>query len=149
VVVKNKIPNETDAALTDSSTKALYGRLIRDYVVRYKARLSLAIFFMVISAVTTTATAYVMKPIVDEVFFEKDQQVIYYTVIAIILIFSLRGIATFGQAVCMSWVGNRVVADIQKDLFRKLIVADLAWVNKNPTGQLISRFVFDTALLQN
>lgn len=148
VVEKKQTPNETAPVVTNSSTKALYGRLIRDYVLRYKTRLFFAIIFMVISAVTTTATAYLMKPIVDEVFFEKDQQIIYYTVIAIGVIFSLRGIATFGQAVCMSWVGNRVVADIQNDLFRKLIFADMAWVNKNPTGQLISRFVYDTALLQ-
>ncbi|MBO6825046.1 MAG: lipid A export permease/ATP-binding protein MsbA [Sneathiella sp.] len=148
MVEKKQIPNATAPVVTGSSTKALYGRLIREYVMHYKARLFLAIIFMVIGAITTTATAYLMKPIVDEVFFEKDQQVIYYTVIAIAVIFSLRGVATFGQAICMSWVGNKIVADIQKDLFKKLIFADLAWINKNPTGQLISRFVFDTNQLR-
>ncbi|MBE7636378.1 ATP-binding cassette domain-containing protein [Sneathiella sp. P13V-1] len=146
---KDEVKDKQVKKVTAPGTaKVLYRRLIRDYVSHYKGRLTFAILFMLVSAFTTTATAYLMKPIVDEVFFEKDQQVIYYTVIAIAVIFSLRGMATFGQSICMSWIGNRVVADIQRDLFKKLIIADLAWLNDNSTGQLISRFVYDTNLLR-
>lgn len=131
-----------------SSGASLYGRLLRDYVSRYKGRTVGAIFFMVIGAMTTAATAFLMKPIVDEVFFEKNPEVILHTTIAVVLIFSLRGFASFGQAVLMNWVGTRVVADIQSALFRKIISADLAWFHDNPTGQLISRFAFDTNQLR-
>jgi len=129
-------------------TSVLYGRLLREYVLQYKWRLVAAVFFMIIGAVTTAATAFIMKPIVDEVFFEKNSEVILYTTIAVVVIFSLRGIASYGQAVMMNWVGTRVVASIQSNLFAKLVMADLAWFHENSTGQLISRFVFDTDLLR-
>lgn len=129
-------------------TSILYSRLLRDYVFPYKGRLAGAVFFMVISAATTALTAFLMKPIVDEVFFEKNPEIVLYTTVAVVVIFTLRGAATYGQAYLMNWVGNRVIADIQAALFKKLIMADLAWFHENSTGQLISRFVFDTNLLR-
>ncbi|MAZ04686.1 MAG: ABC transporter permease [Sneathiella sp.] len=126
----------------------MYGRLVRDYVIDYKGRLFLAIFFMIISALTATATAFVMKPIIDEVFFDKNPEFVIYTTLAVVCIFAARGFATYGQTVVMDWVGTRVVADIQKDLFKKLVFADLAWFHDNASGSLISRFVFDTNYLK-
>nr|WP_169569447.1 ABC transporter ATP-binding protein [Sneathiella limimaris] len=127
---------------------ALYGRLLKNYVLKYKYRLAAAIVCMIVGAITTTATAFLMKPIVDEVFFEKNPEIVVYTTIAVVVIFSLRGIATFGQAYFMHWVGNRVIADLQRKMFDKLIGADLAWFHDNSTGNLISRFVYDTNLLR-
>ncbi len=131
-----------------TATFALYGRLVRDYVSHYKWRLFLAIFFMIVSALTATATAFVMKPIIDEVFFDKNPEFVFYTTIAVIGIFAARGFATYGQTIVMDWIGNRVVSDIQKKLFKKLVFADLAWFHDNSTGNLISRFVFDTNYLK-
>ncbi|WP_202526009.1 ABC transporter ATP-binding protein [Sneathiella litorea] len=131
-----------------SATVALYGRLLRDYVSLYKGRLFLAIIFMIVSALTATATAFVMKPIIDEVFFDKNSDFVIYTTLAVIGIFAARGFATYGQTIVMDWVGTRVVSDIQKNLFRKLVFADLAWFHDNSSGELISRFVFDTNYLK-
>jgi len=142
--------NETTKVEPERSAPAtIYRRLLREYVAQYKWRLVLAIIFMVVSAGTAAATAFVMKPIIDEVFFEKNASYVMYTTIAVILIFSLRGIATFGQTVMMDWVGTRVISDIQKDLFGKLVYADLAWFHDTSPGNLISRFVVDTQHLRN
>ena len=103
---------------------------------------------MIISALTATATAFVMKPIIDEVFFDKNPEYVIYTTLAVVCIFAARGFATYGQTIVMDWVGTRVVADIQKDLFKKLVFADLAWFHDNASGSLISRFVFDTNYLK-
>ncbi len=147
--MNQKLPEvDIKAEKLKGNSVALYSRLLRDYVLKYKLKLLAAIFFMIIGAMTTAATAFLMKPIVDEVFFEKNPEVVLYTTIAVVFIFTLRGLATFGQAYFMQWVGNKVIADIQRSLFRKLIGADLAWFHENSTGQLISRFVYDTELLR-
>ncbi|PHQ71029.1 MAG: ABC transporter permease [Sneathiella sp.] len=104
---------------------------------------------MVVSALTAAATAFVMKPIVDEVFFEKNASYVLYTTAAVVVIFMLRGFATYGQTIMMDWVGTRVISDIQKDLFGKLVYADLAWFHDTSAGSLISRFVVDTTHLRN
>jgi len=148
-VTKAPIVNKNIAQTSHrEKTSVLYGRLLREYVFKYKARLVAAVFFMIIGAITTAATAFIMKPIVDEVFFDKNPEIILYTTLAVVVIFTLRGIASYGQAVLMNWVGTRVIANIQSDLFKKLVMADLAWFHENSTGQLISRFVFDTNLLR-
>ncbi|MEX1035192.1 MAG: ABC transporter ATP-binding protein [Sneathiella sp.] len=134
--------------LPKSATVVLYGRLVRDYVSHYKGRLFLAIFFMIVSALTATATAFVMKPIIDEVFFDKNPEFVIYTTVAVVCIFAARGFATYGQTIVMDWVGTRVVSNIQRDLFKKLVFADLAWFHDNASGSLISRFVFDTNYLK-
>jgi len=134
--------------VADTATMAVYGRLVREYVSRYKWRLFLAIFFMIISALTATATAFVMKPIVDEVFFDQNPAFVIYTTLAVVAIFAARGFATYGQTIVMDWVGTRVISDIQKDLFRKLVYADLAWFHDHSTGHLISRVVFDANYLK-
>lgn len=131
------------------SAKELYTRLLRNYVLKYKLHIVWAVFFMILTAVSSAATAFIMKPIVDEVFFEKNPDFIAYTVIGVIGIFSVRGFASFGQTLLMNWVGVKVVADIQTELFRKLVHADLAWFHDNPPAKLISRFVFDTNQLKS
>ncbi len=117
--MNQKLPEtDTKAEKVKGNSVALYGRLLREYVLKYKLKLLAAIFFMIIGAVTTAATAFLMKPIVDEVFFEKNPEIVLYTTIAVVFIFAARGLATFGQAYFMQWVGNKVIADIQRSLFR-------------------------------
>jgi ATP-binding cassette, subfamily B, bacterial MsbA len=140
---------ETASKKNDNSAMTtIYRRLLKQYVAPYKWRLALAIVFMIISAITTAATAFVMKPIVDEVFFEQNANFIYYTTAAVVVIFALRGFSAYGQAVTMDWIGTRVISDIQFNLFQKIVSADLAWFHDNPTGNLISRFVFETNQLR-
>jgi ATP-binding cassette, subfamily B, bacterial MsbA len=61
----------------------------------------------------------------------------------------VKGIASYFQSVLMYKVGQRVVADIQSTLFRRLIGADLAFFHANPTASLVSRFTNDANLLRN
>lgn len=141
--------NTTEKKPDNSKAAAIYGRLLKEYVAPYKGRVLLAMLFMMVSAATSAATAFVMKPIVDEVFFEQNPEYIYYTTAAVVVIFALRGFSAYGQTILMDWVGTRVVSDIQISLFRKIVSADLAWFHNNPTGNLISRFVFETNQLKN
>ena len=107
VMSDNRLSKATPEMPDKSATVALYGRLLRDYVSHYKGRLFLAIFFMIVSALTSTATAFVMKPIVDEVFFEKNPEFVIYTTLAVVGIFAARGFATYGQTIVMDWVVTR------------------------------------------
>ncbi|USG60838.1 ABC transporter transmembrane domain-containing protein [Sneathiella marina] len=138
----------TREKIDNSTVTVIYGRLLKEYVAPYKGRVILAMLFMMVSAATAAATAFVMKPIVDEVFFEQNPIYIYYTTAAVAVIFALRGFSAYGQTVLMDWVGTRVVSDIQLALFKKIVSADLAWFHSNPTGNLISRFVFETNQLK-
>ncbi|MEQ9606249.1 MAG: ABC transporter ATP-binding protein [Kiloniellaceae bacterium] len=135
--------------LRDEHTKVLVRRLVRDYVARHKGRIALALLGMGIVAGTTAAFTQLIKPVVNEIFINKESTLLYPIALATIAVFTLRGFAAYSQAVLMSYVGHRVVARIQQQLFDKLVGADLAFFHHNSPGTLISHFINDVNLLRN
>ncbi|MGD1878357.1 MAG: ABC transporter ATP-binding protein [Kiloniellaceae bacterium] len=135
--------------LRDEHTKVLVRRLIRDYVAAHKGRILLALAGMGIVAGTTAAFTQLIKPVVNEIFIAKQADLLLPIALATIAVFTLRGFAAYSQAVLMSYVGHRVVARIQQQLFDKLIGADLAFFHHNSPGTLISHFINDVNLLRN
>jgi len=135
--------------LRDEHTKVLVQRLVRDYVAEHKLRILLALLGMGMVAATTAAFTQLIKPVVNDIFIAKQSALLYPIALATIAVFALRGFATYSQAVLMSFVGHRVVARIQQQLFDKLIGADLAFFHHNSPGTLISHFINDVNLLRN
>ncbi len=134
--------------LNQVSTQALVARLVRAYVRPHRGRLIFAVLCMVVVAATTAANAYLMKPVFDDVFILKDERMLVLIPIAILVIAVIKGIATYGQSVLMSHVGQRIVSTIQLGMFSHLMLADIAYFQKTSTGKLISRFNNDANMLR-
>tara|TARA_B100001123_G_scaffold426106_1_gene539840 strand:- start:9 stop:1796 length:1788 start_codon:yes stop_codon:yes gene_type:complete len=135
--------------LSDARTSALLKRLIRSYVGPYKRRISLAVVCMVVAAAMTAANAWLMQPMLDEVFVEKNITALQLIPLAIIAIAVLNGLASFGETILMRYVGQRVIADMQLDLFGHVIRADLDMLHSHSAGRLISRFTNDIQMLRH
>ncbi len=132
----------------DQSTRHLLARLWRDHISNYKGRLAGSVACMIVVAVATASIAYVMKPVIDEIFVARNRDMLVAVSVAILLIFMVKGLATFGQTALMTHVGQRVIADMQVRMYAHLMSADLAYYQKNHTGSLISRFTNDVNLLR-
>src|SRR5690606_5482487 len=130
------------------SSRKLLGRLWRDHIRHYTLRLLAALGCMVLVAGSTAAIAYIMKPVIDDVFVNRDSDMLVTISFAILATFMVKGLATFGQTTLMTYVGQRVIADMQIRMFDHLMGADLAYYQKNHTGTLISRFTNDVNLLR-
>ncbi len=133
----------------DRTTWPLVKRLVKGYVRPHRWRIAGAVACMVLVAATTAGMAQIMQPLIDEAFGAKDPNALYILAILVMGIFAIRGVASFGEAVLMSFTGFRVVADLQSALYRKLILSDLAFFNKTSPGSLVSRFLNDVGLLRN
>ncbi|MEE8548866.1 MAG: ABC transporter ATP-binding protein [Alphaproteobacteria bacterium] len=134
--------------LPGQGTVALMGRLVREHIRHYFAHIGLALVFMVLTAGATAALAYLMKPIIDDVFVEKDRAMLFIIAFSVFGVFVLKGTATYGQAVLMNYVGQRIIADLQLRMFAHLMRLDLAFFHGTSTGQLVSRFTNDLALVR-
>ncbi len=130
------------------STQQLVQRLIREYVRPYLGWLALALFFMALVAGTTALSAWLMEPVVNEVFVAKRLDALWLVGFAILATFLVKGLANYGQATLMSAVGLRIVADTQNRLFRHLSHMDLAFFHAHSTGGLVSRFVIDIQMMR-
>ena len=122
---------------------------MRDHVRPHLGRLLLAALCMVVAAGATAALAYLMEPVLDEIFLEKNRTLLIVVPVAVILITLLRGAATYGQAVLMAFVGQRVIADIQSRVFAHILRFDLAFFQDTASGRLVSRLTNDVNMMRN
>ena len=136
------------AGAREHPTGPLVRRLTRDYLRPHWPRMMAAFACMAVVAGTTALNAWLMQPMLDRVFVGHDETLLYIIPAAIILLAFLKGVAAYGQAVLMTTIGQRIVADIQRGLFARLMRADLTYFHANPTGTLISRFINDANLLR-
>ena len=130
-------------------TMPLIRRLLRDFPRANIGTVALGLLCMGVVAATTAANAWLMEPMLDRVFVAHDATLLLVIPIAVVALSFVKGLANYGQSVLMTRVGQRVVADIQRALFRRLIGADLAFFQSNPTGSLISRFTNDATMLRS
>lgn len=127
----------------DVSSLSLIRRLARNYLKPYLPKIGAAFVFMAFAALATAMIAQLMQPILDDVLVEKDAGMVLPVALAVLFTFVLRGAATYAHVVMMTKVGQNVVGDIQKDLFSRFMMMDLAFFHAHPSGQLISRVVND------
>ncbi len=126
----------------------LMGRLWRDAIHNYVGWIIFAVLFMAIMAATNGFSAYLMKPIVDDVFVAKNEAMLWPVGLMVITTFLVKGFANYGQSLLMNKVGLRIIADMQNKLFVHLSKMDLGFFHANPTGTLISRFTLDIQLMK-
>jgi len=138
--LQNKDDTRTNAHL---STGVLVRRLARENLRHYIKQLILAVLCMVVFAAMTAFSAYLMKPIVNQVFIQKNEAMLWWVAGSVIAAFLAKGLANYGQSVLMSFVGLRIIADNQNRLYRHLIGMDLGFFNSMQTGRLVSRFLID------
>ena len=124
-------------------------RLVRDHVRPHVGRLVLAVLCMAFAAGSTAALAYLMEPVLDQIFLEKDRTLLIVVPIAVIGITLIRGAATYGQAVLMAFVGQRVIADLQSRIFAHILRFDLAFFQDTASGRLVSRLTNDVNMMRN
>ncbi len=135
--------------IVQENTLPLVKRLVRIYIAPRWRSLALALVLMLVAAGMTGAMAKIMEPIIDKVFTQKDASMLWPVALGVFAVFTLRGIATYGHAVMMNKLGQQVVSDVNRDMFAHLIYADLAYFHGHQSGQLLSRFISDTAMMRS
>ena len=125
----------------------LYLRLLQ-YARPYQIYMIGAVICMAILAGTTSATAYLVKPAIDNVFLGKDSTMLYLISILVVVAYFIKGVADFGQSYLMGNVGTRVVTDIRDILYRHIQSLSLSFYSTTSTGMLMSRIANDVGILQ-
>lgn len=130
------------------STAELMGRLWRENIRHYKGWLFLAVIFMALMAGATAFSAHLMEPIVNEVFIAQNRAMLWPIGGLVLVTFAVKGLANYAQAILMSFVGLKIIADNQKRLYAHLTTMDLSFFHNNSTGRLISRFTVDIGMMR-
>jgi subfamily B ATP-binding cassette protein MsbA len=113
-----------------------------------KFRLFLAMVCMLVIAVASSATAFLVKPVLDDIFFNKDTTMLKIIPLVVVLIYLLRGLGMYGQDYLMNYVGENVVKDLRNDLYNRIQDLPIAFFQKEQTGVLMSRITNDVNIIK-
>ena len=131
------------------NNKEILSRLFKENIRPQMAKLSSSFIFMLIIALATGATAWLLDPAIEKIFLDRDPQMVWMIPLGIIGILLVKGTATFFQVSILTEVGQKIIADIQIKMFTKITYADLGWLQINHSGKIISNFLYDVTLLQS
>ncbi|WP_404425098.1 ABC transporter ATP-binding protein [Thalassospira australica] len=124
-------------------------RIVQDAVAPYFGKIVLALVCMALMAAATGGYAYLMDPVINEVFVKKNPAMLVPVGVAVLGAFALKGFANYGQSVLMSYVGGRILADIQNKLYEHVIRLDIGFFHSTNTGKLITRFTSDITAMRS
>jgi subfamily B ATP-binding cassette protein MsbA len=130
------------------SGRALLVRIVRTYLAPRWKTLAFALACALAVAALTALLAWLLNPAIKRIFIQKrtDSLVLIPLVIAGVAI--LRGLAQLGVARSINRLGHRLVADIQLELFGKLVRADLARLRAGHSGTHVSAVLYDAGLIR-
>ncbi len=123
-------------------------RLAREGLRPYVWRLAAAMLAMAVVAAATALSAWLLDPVVNKVFVDRNQSMLWPVGLAVFVTFAVKSIASYFQATLMAEVGQRIIADMQTRLFGHLMRMDLAYFHHNSTGGLISRIIVDVGQMR-
>ncbi len=120
----------------------LYLRLM-GYVRPYWRAFAVSILGMVVAAATEPLLPALLKPFLDGTFVQKDEAVMRWAPVLILVIFFVRGVAAFLGGYAIHWVGNKLVMDLRAEMFNKLLALPTRFYDDHATGSLISKLTYD------
>ena len=131
------------AATTQSDNVwPIYRRLL-GYAAPYKPAFAVALFAMIVSAVGEGATAWLMKPLLDEGFVARDPEIIALIPVAVVAVAVLRGFGSFGATYFVSWIARNVIKTLRQQVFEKLLVMPARYYDRSSGGTLVSKITYN------
>src|SRR5262245_19304529 len=121
-------------------------RRLFEYAVPYRRRLGWAIVGMVVYAIGSAGLAYLITPIFHNLL--PKQQDVALVAWAIVFVYLLKGIGSYGSSYLMADVGQRVVMDLRNALYRHILDQSAGFFAHGATGRLLSRINNDVGQVQ-
>lgn len=120
-------------------TWAILRRIIAENGREYRWSYVVAISCSLVVSATTAFAAWIMSPVVNQIFYDRRGDLIFAICAGIMASFVLRGLATYGQAVTLSKIGNNLVARYQRRIFDHLMRLGVGFFTDTRSGQLAAR----------
>ncbi len=129
-------------SLLNTPSNAVLRRLLTDQGFKHWKGYVFAFSMMGLIALTTSLSAWIIGRIVDKIFVGRDLRAVWEITAAIVAIYTVKGLATYGQQVVMSRVGNAIVADIQRRMFDQMLRMKVSYYSRAHSSEFIARQSF-------
>jgi len=142
----------TDPALNDkkenSKASLNHLRLIKPLVTPYKKHILLALLLLFLGAAANLAIPVAFKQMIDLGFAAENQDTLSYYFLVVFIVSSLMILFTSLRYYWVSWIGQKVVTDLRKQVYGKVMTQSQEFFEKTKTGEILSRINTDTTLVE-
>ncbi|CAN1597384.1 MdlB ABC-type multidrug transport system, ATPase and permease components [Candidatus Pelagibacterales bacterium] len=125
----------------------LVNRIFKTQVKKYIPELSITFIFIVLTSLTTAATAWLLDPAIKEIFENKNKQMLYLIPLAIVFTFIIKAFSIYGTRIITIKVGIKIIKNIQTLMAQKFLLSDISYITKKHSGKYLSNFTNDTTIL--
>ena len=147
---ENTDANKTNNPQQSKAKKSLKSLLpIFAFVLPYKKMLAAALIALLFTAAVSLSLGQGVRLVIDNGFVDGSKEQLAEAIGILIVMIALLAIGTFTRFYLMSWLGERVSADIRKSIFNQLVSLHPSYFEENRSGELMSRLTTDTTLLQS
>jgi ATP-binding cassette, subfamily B, bacterial MsbA len=140
---ENMVSAKTDGAIL----KERHRRLIAMVKANW-ARLAISMGCMLIMAGAASATAFLVKPVIDDIFLRKDMVMLKLLPMAIIVVYFLNGLSRYGEEYLMNYVGESIIRELRDKLYERIQDLPIAFFQEEKTGTLMSRITNDVHIIK-
>jgi subfamily B ATP-binding cassette protein MsbA len=123
-------------------TPSLIRRVLAEYGARHWLSYGVTLVLMAVTAACTAFTAYLIGHVVNEAFIAHNLPMIAVLCVVAIAVFTLKGLAFYGQAVLLARIGTELVAESQQAMFDKLLRESLGYFADRPSASLMAQVTY-------
>ncbi len=145
IINKEKKIKQADHSISsyDIATK-----IFREYIRPEIKRIAIAMVCLLIIAFTTTINAWLIQPVLDNVFMQKKTELLFIIPLCVFINSLVKSLAEFYQNSSMKIIGQKIVSSIQKQLYEHLIYSDLKLFHDHSSGKLLSKFTNEVNMMK-
>ncbi len=125
-----------------NGSPALIRRLLVEHGAGHWRRYAVSFAMMAVGAGCTAGMAFIIGPGIDQAYTERNFAGVALVGVVLIVLFTVKGLATYGQAVTMARIGNEIIAENQRHMFDKLLAQDAAFYADRHSSEFAARITF-------
>ncbi|MBD3842006.1 MAG: ABC transporter ATP-binding protein [Campylobacterales bacterium] len=118
------------------------------YYKNYKRQFIFALIGMAMVAVGTSGSAYVIKPVLDEIFINKDAKMLQILPFVVIFLYALKGVGRYVQTYYVSYIGTDIIRIVRDKFLTHILSQDIKFFHSKHGGELLSRVTHDINAIQ-
>jgi len=118
------------------------------FIKEYKFQYMLVLIGILLTVSATAATAHIMKPLMDDMFIDRKEEMLILIPLGLISIYFVKAVGRYIQAVYMNYIGMHIISRFREMLLEKMINLDMGFLYLNRSGELISRVTNDINRIQ-
>ena len=118
------------------------------YYKNYKLQFLFALIGIILVSLSTAGVAYAIQPLLDDIFINKDQEMLYLMPFMVIAIYTAQGFGRYIQAYYITLIGQDITRIVRDKLFAHVLTLDMDFFQKKHGGELVSRIINDINRIQ-